>query len=101
MDPKLSDNAVDFIDEGRITALLEGGTPDRAGVREIVAKSLEKKALQLDETAVLLRAEDPELVEEIFQAARTPWRSAPSESVASSQWAAMRRMRSRPSTSTS
>jgi 2-iminoacetate synthase len=40
-------------------------------VRDLVAKSLDKQALAVEETADLLLADDPELVEEIFAAART------------------------------
>jgi 2-iminoacetate synthase len=41
-----------------------------AEVREVIAKSISKQALSLEETAVLLAADRPELVEEIFDAAR-------------------------------
>lgn len=43
-------------------------TPER--VREIIARSLDKKRLTLEETAVLINATDPELIEEIKQGAR-------------------------------
>ena len=39
-------------------------------VRDIIAKSLAKQPLAVEETAVLLAAEEPELVEQIFDAAR-------------------------------
>jgi 2-iminoacetate synthase len=71
MNRKLSEDAVDFIVDGRLQALLEGGAPPPARVLEIVAKSLAKQALTVEETAVLLRVEDPALVNEIFRAART------------------------------
>lgn len=67
---KLSDNALDFIDDHKLTALIERPEPEAAQVKEIIAKSLSKTPLQLDETAVLLRTTRPELVEEIFEAAR-------------------------------
>ena len=44
-------------------------TPGR--VREVIARSLEKNRLSLEETAVLINAEEPALVEEIKSAART------------------------------
>lgn len=66
----LSPGAVDFIDDAYITDLLKRGPADPVRVREIIAKSLDKKALSVDETAELLRAEDDDLVEEIFDAAR-------------------------------
>lgn len=71
MNPQLSAHALDFIDDDRFAALLASPAPERSRVRELVAKSLEKHALSVEETAVLLRASDPELVEELFAAART------------------------------
>lgn len=44
-------------------------TPER--VREVIAKSLNKQRLNLEETAVLINANDPELIEEIKQGAKT------------------------------
>ena len=44
-------------------------TPER--VREIIAKSLNKNRLTMEETAVLINTTDPELVEEIKEGART------------------------------
>ncbi len=66
----MSDGAVDFIDEPYINGLLSGKKPDSVRVREIIAKSLAKEALSVTETAELLLADSPELVEEIFEAAR-------------------------------
>jgi 2-iminoacetate synthase len=59
-----------FISEKEIEEILAGAKPDRELVREIIAKSLSKKRLSLQETAVLLNATDPELVEEIKAGAR-------------------------------
>lgn len=66
----LSAGAVNFIDDARLSELLASPRPDAGLVREIIAKSLSKQALSVDETAVLLAADDPELVEEIFATAR-------------------------------
>ena len=66
----LSCNAVDFINDDKLTGLLETARPDAARVRAVIAKSLTKQPLSVDETAVLLAADDPVLVEEIFTAAR-------------------------------
>jgi 2-iminoacetate synthase len=63
-------HAVDFIDDARLETLLKTTRPDPVRVREIVAKSLSLQPLEVEETAVLLAAEDPVLVEEIYQAAR-------------------------------
>jgi 2-iminoacetate synthase len=68
---KLSDGAVDFIDEDRINSLLAGPLPDAAEIRDIIAKSLAKEPLSVAETSALLRCDDPAIVEEIFDAART------------------------------
>jgi 2-iminoacetate synthase len=67
---KCSEGAVDFIDDAHLQDLLDAPQPDVAEIRDIVAKSLDKQALDLRETAALLNAEDPELIEEIFDAAR-------------------------------
>lgn len=53
----------------RFTALLEQKV-EPIQVREIIAKATEKQALTVEETGVLLSADAPDLVEEIFDAAR-------------------------------
>jgi 2-iminoacetate synthase len=65
----LSRSANDFIDEPYLHDLL-GRKPEAAEVRDVIAKSMSKTPLEVAETAVLLGAESPELVEEIFEAAR-------------------------------
>lgn len=62
--------AVDFIDDAALRDLLAADAPDAARVREVLAKSLELQPLTVAETAVLLRADDPGLVEEVHEAAR-------------------------------
>jgi len=66
----LSERATDFIDEARLTGLLEIRRPDPARVRDVIAKSLSKQALSVEETAVLIAADSPDLVEEVFETAR-------------------------------
>jgi 2-iminoacetate synthase len=66
----LSKKAVDFIDEDFLHGLINKEQPSKARIREIVAKSLSKVALSVEETAELVRTTDPELHEEIFDAAR-------------------------------
>ncbi|HCE46602.1 MAG TPA: [FeFe] hydrogenase H-cluster radical SAM maturase HydG [Lentisphaeria bacterium] len=66
----LSKHCVDFIDDAKLDSLATGVKEDKARVREIIAKSMEKKPLAVEETAVLLSAESPDLIEEIFNAAR-------------------------------
>ncbi len=65
-----SQGVVDFIDNDALERLLRRSRPDRACVRDIVAKSLSKQALSVQETACLLAADEPDAVEEIFAAAR-------------------------------
>ncbi len=65
----LSGSAVDFIDDTALAELLADAQSDPVRVREIIAKSLDKQPLNVEETAALLAAGD-ELVEEIFDAAR-------------------------------
>ncbi len=60
------------IDEERIeTTLAYGAQKDEARVREVVAKALELKGLNANDVAVLMAVSDPELLGEIFLAART------------------------------
>ena len=66
---ELSNGASDFIDETHFFALLAAKRPEAARIREIIAKSLDKQALSVEETAELLLADTPELIEEIFHAA--------------------------------
>jgi len=66
----LSNGAIDFIDDDYLTGLLAGTRSERGRVREIIAKSLAKEALCVEETAALLAADDRDLAEEMFEAAR-------------------------------
>ena len=60
-----------FIPEEEIFQTLEKTkTPSAEQVREVIAKSLAKNRLDPEEMAVLINAEEPELVEEIFAGAR-------------------------------
>ena len=69
-DLQLSRGATNFIDDARLQTLLRMPRPDRGRVREVIAKSLAKQPLSVEETAVLLAADEPEMVEEIFETAR-------------------------------
>lgn len=60
-----------FIDEGELTRLIENTVSDKARVRAVIQKSLDKNRLTLEETAVLINATDPELIQEIKQGAKT------------------------------
>jgi 2-iminoacetate synthase len=66
----LSNNASDFINDAALTSLL-GKSPSAQQVRDVIQKSLSKTPLTPEETAVLLNTNDPELTEEIFEAARS------------------------------
>ena len=59
-----------FIDPDEIHEFLDRPTPTPEKVRQIIAKSLSKERLSLEETADLLNAEDPELISEIKAGAR-------------------------------
>jgi 2-iminoacetate synthase len=59
-----------FISEKEIEEMLATAKPTRERVREIVAKSLNKNRLSMQETAMLVNASDPGMVEEIKAAAR-------------------------------
>jgi len=60
-----------FIDPEEIWGYINNAKPTKERVREIIAKSLDKQRLNLEETAMLVNTTDPELVEEILQGART------------------------------
>jgi 2-iminoacetate synthase len=66
---KLSQSGYDFIDDAYLHSLLERRA-DADEVRDIIDKSLAKQPLEVEETAALIGADQPELLEEIFDAAR-------------------------------
>ena len=59
-----------FIDVGEIESLLAGSKPEKQEVEAVIAKSLNKNRLSLQETALLIKADDPESVAIIKQAAK-------------------------------
>ncbi|MBN2472958.1 MAG: [FeFe] hydrogenase H-cluster radical SAM maturase HydG [Pirellulales bacterium] len=70
---QLSGSAVDFVDESTLAGLLAGFPAKEAGrgrVREVLAKALARQPLRVEETAALLTARQPELIDEIYDAAR-------------------------------
>ena len=68
-------NKEDFIDDALLESLISGTKEDPARVRQILAKSLSKEPLDLEETAALLAIKSPELKEELFETARELKRS--------------------------
>lgn len=60
-----------FIDAEEIEGFLNSTESNAENVRRVIAKSLSKKRLNLEETAILVNADDPILIEEIKQGART------------------------------
>jgi 2-iminoacetate synthase len=59
-----------FIDADEIWTILHSAIPKKERVREIITKSLDKNRLTLAETAILINADNPELVEEIKEGAK-------------------------------
>lgn len=59
-----------FIDPDEIWKLINETKPDRKRIREIIAKSLDKNRLTLEETAALVNCTDPDLIAEIKAGAR-------------------------------
>ncbi|MBN2728639.1 MAG: [FeFe] hydrogenase H-cluster radical SAM maturase HydG [Bacteroidales bacterium] len=59
-----------FIDPDELWDLIDNTKADKDYVREIIAKSLSKQRLTLKETAALINADSPELIEEIKEGAR-------------------------------
>jgi 2-iminoacetate synthase len=69
IDKKLSRSGFDFIDDSHLHDLLKRRA-ESSEVRDIIAKSLAKQPLAVEETAALLAADGPEQIEQIFDAAR-------------------------------
>ena len=67
---KANNDKVDFISNSRIDDLLNQAPPDKYQVHDIIQKSLSKTPLSLSETTELLLVKDPDLSEEILNAAR-------------------------------
>lgn len=61
----------DFIPAEKIETLLARKPAEASEVRAILAKSMDKKRLSLEEMAALLSVTDPDLLEELFSTART------------------------------
>lgn len=59
-----------FIDANEIWDFINKANTDKAYVRKVIAKSLNKERLNLAETATLVAVKDPELIEEIKEGAR-------------------------------
>ena len=59
-----------FIDADEIWTLLKNTKPDRHRVRDVISKSLDKKRLTLEETAVLVNSAGTDLANEIKQGAK-------------------------------
>lgn len=75
LDMSLSANAVDFIDDEKLQNLIKNTKEDQAELDRIFAKSKEKKALTLEETAMLLAIESKEGLEKLYSTARELKRS--------------------------
>lgn len=59
-----------FIDADEIWEIINETKSDKESVRAVIAKSLDKQRLTMRETAVLINATEPELIEEIKEGAR-------------------------------
>ncbi|MGQ1787720.1 MULTISPECIES: [FeFe] hydrogenase H-cluster radical SAM maturase HydG [unclassified Saccharicrinis] len=70
---KMKDESMkNFIDNDEINEILESTkNPTQEQVRAIIQKSLDKNRLSLQETAILVNANDPELITEIKEAAKS------------------------------
>ncbi len=60
-----------FIDPEEIWGYINSAKPTKERVLQIIAKSMDKQRLNLEDTAILVNTTDPELVEEILNGART------------------------------
>jgi 2-iminoacetate synthase len=70
MKHELSKNFKDFINDKELEQLVKETKCDKIAVREIIAKSMNKEPLTVNETAQLLAVNDKDLLEEIYDAAR-------------------------------
>lgn len=59
-----------FIDDGEIWDFINNSKADKQEIKDIIARSLAKNRLTLEETAKLINTDDPELIEEIKDGAR-------------------------------
>src|SRR3972149_11111208 len=59
-----------FIDPSEIWDLINNTKPEKARVKDVIAKSLGKQRLTLEETAVLINAVGTDLADEIREGAR-------------------------------
>ncbi|MEN8119976.1 MAG: [FeFe] hydrogenase H-cluster radical SAM maturase HydG [Bacteroidota bacterium] len=60
-----------FIDPDEVWGIIENTEPTKERVRKVINRALNKNRLSLEETAVLINAKDPELIDEIKEGART------------------------------
>ena len=60
-----------FIDPSEIWDLINNTKPDKAAVRDVIAKSLDKQRLTLRETAILINSVGTDLADEIKEGAKT------------------------------
>lgn len=65
-----SNFCIDFIDDSKLESLIKDTRQDKIRVREVIAKSLEKQPLAIEETVALIAVKDRDIAEEIFEAAR-------------------------------
>lgn len=70
IDMTLPEDAVNFIDDEKLQYLVSNTKEDLPRARELFKKALNKEALSVEETAVLLAIESEEGLKELFEAAR-------------------------------
>ena len=70
IDMTLPEDAVNFIDDEKLQNLVSDTKEDLPRARELFKKALNKEALTVEETAVLLAIESKEGLKELFDAAR-------------------------------
>ncbi|HPO91504.1 MAG TPA: hypothetical protein PLJ44_10380, partial [Victivallales bacterium] len=69
MKKELSKNYKPFIDDNKLENLCEIHE-NASAIKDVIAKSMEKNPLSIEETAILLAAKSQDLKETIFNAAR-------------------------------
>lgn len=60
----------DFINDLQIENIIQNSKPDRVRIREILQKGVNKERLTMEESAILLNNNDPDLWQETYKAAK-------------------------------
>ncbi len=63
-------SSANWLDDEKVEEFLKKAAPDPSWVREILAKARTLRRLDLEETAALMKVDQPQLLDELFEAAK-------------------------------